>query len=144
MFRKVTAQVWVSPQILPADVAAAAAQGIALIINNRPEDEEPNQPAGTAIAAAAAAAGLGYLEIPIGHAGFSQPQVAAMRNALASASGPVLAFCRSGTRSTLLWALAEAAGGADPAELASAAASAGYNLAPIAAMLDMLAGAARG
>ena len=143
MFRKVTAQVWVSPQILPADVAAAAAQGIALIINNRPEDEEPNQPAGTAIAAAAAAAGLGYLEIPIGHAGFSQPQVAAMRNALASASGPVLAFCRSGTRSTLLWALAEARAGVQPEAIAEKAAAAGYDISPVRATVDMLASTPR-
>ena len=144
MFRKVTEQVWVSPQILPADVTVAAAQGIVLIINNRPEDEAPDQPAGASIAAAAAAAGIGYLEIPVSHAGFSQPQVAAMGHALASAGGPVLAFCRSGTRSTLLWALSEAAGGANPAELASAAAGAGYDLSPIAAMLDLLAGAPRG
>ena len=143
MFRQLTDRIWASPQITPDDVARAAAMGITLIINNRPEGEAPDQPAGAAIAEAAAAAGLGYVEIPVSHAGFSQPQVAAMRAALAGATGPVLAFCRSGTRSTLLWALAEASGGADPAGLATAAAGAGYDLAPIAAMLDMLAEGAR-
>ncbi|MBS0256027.1 MAG: TIGR01244 family phosphatase, partial [Proteobacteria bacterium] len=106
---------------------------------NRPEDESPDQTSGPDIAAAARAAGLDYRAIPVTHAGFSQPQVAAMAEALAGAGGPVLAYCRSGTRSTLLWALAEAARGADPAQLAEAAAAAGYDLSPVAALLDMLA-----
>ena len=63
-----------------------------------------------------------------------------MREALDRAGdSPVLAYCRSGTRSTLLWALAEASAGADPAMLAEAAAGAGYDLAPVAPLLDMLA-----
>jgi uncharacterized protein (TIGR01244 family) len=62
-----------------------------------------------------------------------------MASALEGASGPVLAYCRSGTRSTLLWALAEASTGADPDELAAAAAQGGYDIAPIRALVDMLA-----
>lgn len=143
MFRQLSEQVYASPQIGLAEVAAAAAQGIGLIVNNRPEDESTDQVPGGEIEAAARAAGLDYVAIPVTHVGFSESQVEAMAGALRSTSKPVLAYCRSGTRSTLLWALAEASGGADPAELASAAARAGYDLAPIRTLLDMLAARAR-
>ncbi len=139
MFRTLSDRVRVSPQITPADVAMAATIGVTAIINNRPDDEEPGQISGATIAEAARAAGLTYTAIPVTHAGFSQPQLTAMAGALAEAKGGVLAYCRSGTRSTLLWALAEAARGADPALLAQQAQGAGYDLAPISAMLDMLA-----
>ncbi len=143
MFRQLDETVWASPQIGVDDVAAAAAQGFALIVNNRPEGESDDQPAGEEIAAAARAHGLGYVAIPVTHAGFSEPQVAAMAGALDGARGPVLAYCRSGTRSTLLWALAQASGGADPGELAAKAGTAGYDLAPVATLLEMLAQRAR-
>ncbi len=138
MFRRLSDMVWASPQIDIAEVAAAARQGITLIINNRPEDESDDQTPGAAIEAAARAAGLGYVAIPITHAGFSEPQVNAMRAALEESDGPVLAYCRSGTRSTLLWALAEASTGADPDALAAQAGDAGYDLAPVRQLLDML------
>jgi uncharacterized protein (TIGR01244 family) len=139
MFRQLSEHVYASPQIGLDEVAAAAAQGIAVIINNRPEDESDDQTPGAAIEAAARAAGLGYVAIPVTHAGFSETQVEAMAKALAASDGPVLAYCRSGTRSTLLWALAEASRGADPGKLATAAAQAGYDLGPIRTLLDMLA-----
>lgn len=139
MFRQLNDQVFASPQIGLGEVAAAAAQGIRLILNNRPEDESEDQTPGAEIEAAARAAGLDYVAIPVTHAGFSEWQVKAMAGALADADGRVLAYCRSGTRSTLLWALAEASAGKSPAELSAAAASAGYDLTPIRAMLDMLA-----
>ena len=90
-------------------------------------------------AAAAAAAGLNYVEIPVGHAGFSEPQVDAMIAALEQAEGPILAYCRSGTRSTLLWALAQAKQGENPDAIARAAMQAGYDISPVRAMVDMLA-----
>jgi uncharacterized protein (TIGR01244 family) len=139
MFRQITNQVFASPQIGLAEVAEAKAQGITLIINNRPEGESDNQTPGGEIEAAARAAGLEYLAIPITHAGFSQAQVTAMAEALASAAGPVLAYCRSGTRSTLLWALAEASRGTDPGVIAASAANAGYDISPVRAVVDMLA-----
>jgi uncharacterized protein (TIGR01244 family) len=139
MFKAVAEGVYASPQISLADVELAKAMGIALIVNNRPEGEAPDQVAGPEIEAAARAAGIGYVAIPVTHAGFSEPQVRAMAEALDGAPGPVLAYCRSGTRSTLLWALAEASTGADPAELATAAAQAGYDVSPIRTLLDMLA-----
>lgn len=139
MFRRLSDRVLVSPQISPGDVDEASRMGVTLVINNRPEGESADQTSGAEIEAAARAAGMDYVAIPVTHAGFSENQVRAMAGALGQAQGPVLAYCRSGTRSTLLWALAEASGGADPADLAGAAADAGYDLAPIQALLDMLA-----
>lgn len=139
MFRKLSDSVLASPQIDVADVAAAAAQGVTLIVNNRPEGESDDQTPGAEIEAAARAAGLDYVAIPVTHAGFSEAQVKAMAEALANAEGSVLAYCRSGTRSTLLWALAEASCGANPNRLAAQAAAAGYDISPVRALVDMLA-----
>lgn len=138
-FRRLSATMLASPQITAEDVAAAKAAGVTLIVNNRPDGEDPFAPQGAEIAEAAAAAGLAYTAIPIGHAGFSEPQVDAMIAALEQAQGPVLAYCRSGTRSTLLWALAQAKLGASPDAIAEAAAQAGYDIGPVRPMVDMLA-----
>jgi len=127
-FRQLTDDFWASPQIGVADVAEAKAHGIALIVNNR-----------EAIEAAARAAGLAYCAIPVTHAGFSEAQVRAMAAAIGEARGPVLAYCRSGTRSTLLWALAQAAEGEDPDTIAASAAAGGYDVAPVRGLIDMLA-----
>ncbi len=143
MFRKLVEGVYASPQIGLPDVELARAMGVSLIVNNRPEGEAPDQVPGPEIEAAARAAGIGYIAIPVTHSGFSEPQVKAMAEALQGASGPILAYCRSGTRSTLLWALAEASSGTNPDELAAAAAQAGYDLAPVRALVDMLAARAR-
>lgn len=142
-FRRLSDGVLASPQIDLADLAEAQSLGVTLVINNRPEGESEDQTPGGEIKAAARAAGIGYCAIPITHAGFSEPQVAAMREALDGAAGPVLAYCRSGTRSTLLWALAEAARGADPEALAEAAADAGYDVGPVRPAMDALAARAR-
>jgi uncharacterized protein (TIGR01244 family) len=138
-FRRLNENVMVSPQLARGDIAVAAAQGVAMIVNNRPDGEEPDAPQGDDIAAAAAAAGLHYVAIPIGHSGFSEPQVDAMIAALEQAEGPILAYCRSGTRSTLLWALAAAKQGEEPDTIARTAAQAGYDVSPIRPMIDMLA-----
>jgi uncharacterized protein (TIGR01244 family) len=142
MFRTLTDTILVAPQIDVAAVAEAQAQGVTLIINNRPEGESDDQTEGAEIEAAARAAGMDYVAIPITHAGFSQPQVDAMVAALDGASGKILAYCRSGTRSTLLWALAEAKEGADPETLSEIAGRAGYDLGPVRPLLDMLKGQA--
>jgi uncharacterized protein (TIGR01244 family) len=125
----------VAGQISAADVAGAAAEGVALIVNNRPDGEEAGQPAAADIEAAARAAGVDYLFIPV-VAGISGQQIETMAGALTEAKGPVLAFCRSGTRSTFLWALARARLGDDPEELTGKAAAAGYDLAPIRGFLN--------
>jgi uncharacterized protein (TIGR01244 family) len=135
MFRKLDDSISVAGQISLDDIADAAAQGFTFIINNRPDGEQPGQLSAAEIGAAAKAAGLRYAEIPITHAGFREDQVAAMTDALAGAGGPVLAFCRSGTRSTFVWALARARMGDEPAELAAKAANAGYDISPIMAAL---------
>jgi uncharacterized protein (TIGR01244 family) len=135
MFRKLDDAVSVAGQISVDDVAEAARQGFTAIVNNRPDDEQPGQPSGAEIEAAAKANGLSYRAIPITHAGFSTNQVDAMVEALSAAEGPLLAFCRSGTRSTLVWALARGRMGDDPAELSAKAEAAGYDLTPVKAVL---------
>ena len=139
MFRKIDDQFLASPQIAVDDIAEARAMGVTTIINNRPDGEEPSEPQGAEIEAAAHAVGLGYVAIPVTHAGFSGPQIAAMADTLATATGPVLAYCRSGTRSTLLWALARAQLGDDKATLQTKAAAGGYDLSSIEPLIDIVA-----
>ena len=131
MFRTLDDRISVAGQINLADVAAAAAAGYAVIVNNRPDGEQPGQPSSEEVGRAAAEAGLAYHAIPVDPSGIRPEQVDAMAAVLAAAEGPVLAFCRSGTRSTYLWALARAAVGDDPDRLVAAAANAGYDLSPL-------------
>lgn len=138
MFRRLSDHVLASPQITIADLAEAKADGVSLVINNRPEGESDDQVPGAEIEAAARALGMGYVAIPVTHAGFSGPQVEAMTDALGGAAGKVLAYCRSGTRSTLLWALAEASKGADLEAVTAQAAAAGYDVSPVRPLMDML------
>jgi uncharacterized protein (TIGR01244 family) len=119
-------------QLRPEDVAAAAADGVAVIVNNRPDGEEPGQPASADIERAARAAGLRYHHIPVA-GGIGPDQVAAM--AAAMDEGKLLAFCRSGSRSTWLWALAAHGRGADGDTILASAAAAGYDLGPLRAYL---------
>ncbi|WP_239807026.1 TIGR01244 family sulfur transferase [Croceicoccus hydrothermalis] len=137
-FRKIDDNFYASPQIAADEIAAAAKLGITTIVNNRPDGEDADQPEGDAIASEARSSGLNYVAIPVTHAGIGQGQVDAMLTALADAEGPVLAYCRSGTRSTMLWALAAAKRGDPPAVIASKAAQAGYDVSPIRQMIDML------
>jgi uncharacterized protein (TIGR01244 family) len=129
MFRRLNDRVMVAGQIGPEDVAEAAAAGIMTIVNNRPDGEEPGQPPGAVIEAAVRAAGLAYHHIPVA-GGVSADEVERMASVL-DEGGAVLAFCRSGTRSTWLWALAEAQRGADGDSLIAQAAAAGYDLEPL-------------
>jgi uncharacterized protein (TIGR01244 family) len=141
-FRRLTGGVSVAPQITLEQVASAKAAGFTLIVNNRPDGEDPTAPQGRDIEAAAKAAGLDYIAIPITHAGFSAPQVETMAGAIAALEaegGRMLAYCRSGTRSTLLWSLAEATRGAEPGRIAADAARAGYDIGPVRPMVDGLA-----
>lgn len=120
----------VAGQIAPADLPGIAAAGVALVVNNRPDGEEPGQPAAAEIEAAAEATGLSYRFIPV-FGGFPRHAVEALAAALDEAEGKTLLFCRSGTRSTFLWALARASRGADPEMLIARGAEAGYDLAPL-------------
>ena len=126
-FRRVTDHFSTAPQISLADVAEAARQGFSTIINNRPDGEAPGQPTSLEMAEAARAAGLEYFHIPVvGMPG--QAQVEQMREAVVASSGPVLAFCRSGTRSINTWSLGEAMEGRPVAELVQLGRAAGYDL----------------
>jgi uncharacterized protein (TIGR01244 family) len=127
-FRRVTDQFTTAPQISVADVAEAARLGYSTIINNRPDGEAPGQPTSLEIAQAADDAGLEYFHIPvIGMPG--QAQVEQMREAVKAAKGPVLAYCRSGTRTINTWALGQAMDGAcSTDELVQLGRDAGYDL----------------
>lgn len=120
---------FVSGQLSPQDVPDLVAQGICMIINNRPDGEALGQPPGADIRAAAEAAGIGYRSIPIRQ--LDPEAIEATRQALHEADGPVLAFCAVGTRSTYLWALARSLQGAEGDQLVAGAAAAGYDLGPI-------------
>lgn len=126
----------VAGQIHPEEVAALAAVGVRMVVNNRPDGEEPGQPAGAEIEEAARAAGLAYRHIPVGSGGLSSDLVREMADAIDASDGILLAFCRSGTRSTYLWALARSQQGAGRTELMEKAAAAGYDLSPLARFLS--------
>jgi sulfide:quinone oxidoreductase len=132
--RKLTAQVSVSPQILPGELADLAAAGFRGVINNRPDGEADDQPSSAEMAAAAAAHGLAYRYVPMAPGHYEPAVVDAMARALDELPTPVLAFCRTGTRSTSLWAL-QAARGTDADTLVRAAGEAGYDLAALAPRL---------
>lgn len=124
----------VSPQIQPEDVPTAAAQGYRAIICNRPDAEEPGQPMTEDIRAAAEAAGLPFVHIPIRGGAMTPDDVARFKAALADLPHPILGYCRSGTRTTYLWALSQA--GERPAEeIITLAAQAGYDVSPLASRL---------
>jgi uncharacterized protein (TIGR01244 family) len=126
--RQVSEDFAVAPQIAPEDMAEIAARGFKLVINNRPDGEGPGQPTSAEMAAAAAAAGLAYVHIPV-TGGPQRTQVDAVHEAVAKAAGPVLAFCRSGTRSIVTWSLGQAlAGEQSRADLIHMGSDAGYDL----------------
>jgi uncharacterized protein (TIGR01244 family) len=139
MFIRLTPDISVAAQIAPEDCATAAAAGFVTVICNRPDDETPGQPSAAVMRAAAQAAGLRYAHIAVDQSGISEPQIAAMAAELGG--GPVLAYCRSGTRSANLWALAEATRGGDAQAIAAAAAQGGYDLSAMLPMLRRLSGA---
>lgn len=132
--RRINDHVSVAPQIRPEDLPAIKAAGFTTIVNNRPDGEAPGQPNGAEIEAAARALGLEYRFIPLGRQGISQEIVEETRQALDESQGPVLCYCRSGTRSTTLWALSQA--GRLPAEeIIAAAGQAGYDVSHLAGHL---------
>ena len=137
--RRIDERFAVAPQIAPEDLPAIAAAGFAVVINNRPDEEEPGQPEAEAIQAAAEAAGLVYHDIPVHSGGFWLPQLTATAQVMADAPGPVLAFCRSGTRSCSVWALSRARAGDDVQGLVDRAAAGGYDLSGLRSTLDDVA-----
>jgi sulfide:quinone oxidoreductase len=131
----------VSPQLAEADLGILAAQGFRSVVDNRPDGEAEDQPPSAVLAAAAERVGLAYRHLPVVSGQVTDEDVAAFARALAELKGPVLAFCRTGTRSATLWALSEA-WHLDPAAILAAAAGAGYDLAGLRPRLEAAAAAA--
>ncbi|MEL6640801.1 MAG: TIGR01244 family sulfur transferase [Pseudomonadota bacterium] len=133
----------VSPQIQPDDCAAIAAAGFTTIICNRPDGEITPDICAATMEAAAKAAGLEFVILPITHQTMTQENVDAQRAAIDAASGPVLAYCASGTRSSIIWSLGQA-GDLPSDEIIAATAQAGYDLRGLHPQLEALAQAQKG
>ncbi len=101
--RRLTEDFHTAPQIAPEDVALLKAQGFTTLINHRPDGEAPDQPASAAIREQATREGLRYIDVPVSGA----PTMAQARATADAAEGKTLAFCRTGTRSTAAWAMAQ-------------------------------------
>ncbi len=131
---KITDDLTVSGQIDPDEIPLLAAQGIRAIICNRPDGEAEGQPPFDAIEQAASAAGMKVAHIPVSGP-IADADAAAFGKALAELPKPILAYCRSGTRSIMLWSLSEA-GKSPPEEILLKAARAGYDLSALAPRLQ--------
>lgn len=126
-FRQLVPGVLVSGQIRAEDLVEASALGVRRVVNNRPDHEEPGQPASAEIEAAARAAGLDYVHAPA--RGLPDAAVVAAVETALEDGAPVLLFCKSGMRSAAAWALASSRSGAlSRQEILTAAERAGYSL----------------
>lgn len=130
-----TPNVTALPQPTAEEIGDLAQRGYRSIIGNRPEGETPDQPAWTELKAAAAANGMEAVQIPVVASKISGRDVEAFRDALERLPKPIAAFCRTGTRSTLLWALANQ-GNLTVDERISIAAKEGYDLQPFRTLLE--------
>lgn len=97
----------VSPQLLAGDLDEVVRQGFLMVVNNRPDGEEPGQPRSAELEAAARRLGLAYRHIPVVPGGLTAREAADFADACRAAGGPVLAFCRTGARSAKLWSAAD-------------------------------------
>lgn len=139
--RQITDQYFVSPQIDFADIEAIKQAGITLVIANRPDPEVPPSHYAQAIGAAVRDAGMAFEELPITHQTLTPDNIAAQSALIEGAEGAVLAYCASGTRSTIIWALGQA--GKTPSdEIIANAAKGGYDLAGLKPTLEALASGA--
>lgn len=135
MIRQLDEMVLVGGQIAPHEVAGLAGQGVTVLVNNRPDGEEPGQPLAVEIEDAAAAAGIAYHFVPIIR-GIGPADVEVMQQALRQTEGgKLLAFCRSGMRSALAVALAKREEGASAEEVQQLLVQAGFDPDPIAHLL---------
>lgn len=130
--RKISHNLSVSPQITPADFAELRMAGFRSVICNRPDGEGADQPTFAEIEKAAEAAGLEARYIPIVSGKVSDADAVTFDTALQELPGPVLAYCRTGTRSTTLWALAEGARGTALPDILKSTKSAGYDMSGVA------------
>lgn len=135
MIRELDERSLVSGQIAPHEVAGLAEQGVTVLVNNRPDGEEPGQPLASEIEEAAAQAGIAYRFVPIIR-GIGPADIEEMQKALQDAEGgKLLAFCRSGTRSALTLAVAQREEGASSGDVQQRLVAAGFDPSPIAHLL---------
>ena len=135
--RPLTPDYAVSPQIDPSDLPAIKAAGYAMVIDNRPDAEIPAPLHATTMQAAAQALGLAFVVYPVIGGALTLANVDAQRAAIAAATGPVLAYCASGNRSSVVWALSQA--GQLPVEdLIAIPARHGYQLEHLRPQLETL------
>jgi uncharacterized protein (TIGR01244 family) len=135
MIRQLDDRTFVSGQIAPGEVADLKRHGVTMLVNNRPDGEDPGQPLAADIERAAVDAGIEYRFVPI-RRGPGPSEVEEMQEAMRDCGdGKMVAFCRSGARSTFAWALARREEGVEGEELEQRAAEAGVSLAPIAHLL---------
>ncbi|MDB6179803.1 TIGR01244 family sulfur transferase [Paracoccus fistulariae] len=135
--RQLSPDLAVSPQILPEDVPLLAEAGFKTLINNRPDDEVDATIDHQRMQAAAAEAGMEYHYLPFSPGQVTPELIEGYAKALTGAR-PVVAYCRSGNRSTVLWALANA-GRLPQDDLLKTAAEAGYDLTPVLPLIASLA-----
>ncbi|HEX5318352.1 MAG TPA: TIGR01244 family sulfur transferase [Stellaceae bacterium] len=121
-----------------ADIEALADSGIKTIINNRPDGEDPGQLSAADARKLCESRGIAYHHIPFVAATLTKADVDAFAAVLAAAKGPVVAHCRSGTRSTLVWSLTRLREGADPMALIAQAAANGIDIAVLPALAARL------
>lgn len=135
--RQISERYYVAPQLNPEDMKAVAEAGVTTVICNRPDGEVPASHYAEELSKAAAAAGLAFHVLPLTHQTFTHENIARQKEILDHSEGPVLAYCASGTRSTIAWAFGQAADmGADA--VIAAAAKGGYDLANVKPTLDAL------
>ena len=136
--RALTPTYAVSPQIDPTDLPAIKAAGFTTVINNRPDGEIPGELHAAAMQTAAEVLGLTFVINPVIGGALTLENVLAQKAALESASGPVLAYCASGNRSSVVWALAHA-GKRPTDELIAIPARFGYQLEGLRGQIEALA-----
>ncbi|AVO39561.1 TIGR01244 family sulfur transferase [Pukyongiella litopenaei] len=136
--RIVTPRYHVSPQITPQDIPDLAAQGFTLIICNRPDAENPPELHAAQVRAAAEAAGLGFAQLDLTQQTMTPDNIARQTALVDEAEGPVLAYCASGTRCTIAWALGQA-GRMPVDDILAATQAAGYALDHLRPTLEALA-----
>lgn len=107
-YTRISGQLATASQVRPEDLREIAASGFVGIINNRPDAEAPDQPGSLELEAEARRLGLAWWHVPVVPGAMSDKDVRAFAAALDEAGGPVLAFCRTGSRSTALWRAAQA------------------------------------
>jgi uncharacterized protein (TIGR01244 family) len=136
--RAITDSYSVAPQLEPADMATLAASGVTTVICNRPDGENPPPLQAAAMQAAAEAAGLAFVFNPVVGGQLTMDNVDEQRDAIDGAEGPVVAYCASGNRSTVVWALGMA-GSLPTDEIIARGEKCGYQLQWLRAQIDTLA-----